>query len=98
LAETGVATEDAVNTVDGYVLSPIRRILSEAPPEDEGNPHAESGGFEVIAVPNESPTAVGDMQIYFVEPAPDNKNRTIERAKSTPGAPIGIRETMSWAY
>jgi hypothetical protein len=35
LAETGVLTEDAVNTVDGYVFSPIRRILAEHCSEEE---------------------------------------------------------------
>jgi len=103
LAETGVATEDAVNTVDGYVLSPIRRILSDAHAENAHESFNEDGpgGVEIIAIPQQntsSPTSVGDMQILLVESGEGVKQRTLVRSISKQGTPIPIRETMSWAY
>lgn len=73
MAQTGVITEDAVNTVDGYVFSPIRRILLEQCSEEDkfkvivadastsSNTNCQDivapGGFEIIAL--SSPMATG---------------------------------------
>ena len=85
-------TKDAVNTVDGYVFSPIRRMLSDSyPEEDEKKPKTPTeeeiiGGFEIIALsPMRNMTT--DLHIVHVE---DLAEYQVDS--------VGIRTTISWTY
>jgi len=101
LAETGVMTEDAVNTVDGYVFSPIRRILSEQCADEEKLKNAltceqikneedyvSPEGFEIVAL---SPVQ-RDSDHYVVNADDDTTQFQLLSYA------VGIRTTVSWAY
>ncbi len=114
MAQTGVITEDAVNTVDGYVFSPIRRILLEQCSEEDkfkvivadastsSNTNSQDivapGGFEIIAL--SSPMATGSSSGSGGYRSVHVEEVTQQRdfSPSMDGSAIGIRTTVSWAY
>ena len=85
-------TEDAVNTVDGLVFSPIRRMLSDSSPGDEDEKKSKTmdedvtGGFEIIALSPMRNTST-DLHIVHVEDLAEYQLN-----------PVGMRTTISWAY